>query len=242
MPFARVLRTALASAFVLGASTSFPAASAANEGAGAPANPSAGGASAGSAPSAPVDPDVSRLNAAGHSLKWNWVPPGRGERYGHAEVLINAPIDKVRAHVLDFAKYKDIAPAKFKKSRIVAKSGSDTDVYMQVPIMNGMVTLWSQARFSAPKVVGPGVEVVEGRNVKGNVKDLHAIWTMRKLSEDFTLLKFDLLLLPNVPAPQAAIDEELRDAAMQAVDAIHDRAQGHPGSVPFGVVAAKPQN
>src|SRR5579872_6592237 len=31
--------------------------------------------------------DVARLAAAGHALKWNWVPPGRSARYGHAETL-----------------------------------------------------------------------------------------------------------------------------------------------------------
>jgi hypothetical protein len=35
-----------------------------------------------------------------------------------------------------------------------------------------------------------------------------------------------MLLKPGLPAPQSAIDEELRDSARYAVDSIHDRAQG----------------
>jgi hypothetical protein len=40
-------------------------------------------------------------------------------------------------------------------------------------------------------------------------------------------------MVPTIPAPQAAVDEELRDSALKAVDAIHDRAQGHNRTVPL---------
>ncbi len=181
-------------------------------------------------PSAPAadDPDVARIAAAGHSLKWNWTPPGKSERYGHAEVLVNAPASSVRAQVQDFGHYKDLVPSKFKNAHVIAKENGNTDVYMQVPILHGMLTLWDVVRFGPSKSVAPGVDVVEGHLVRGNVKEMNPIWTVRQVDENWTLLKFDLLLLPNIPAPQSAIDEELRDAAMQAVDAIHDRAQGNP--------------
>ncbi|MDB4997303.1 MAG: hypothetical protein JWM74_4735, partial [Myxococcaceae bacterium] len=59
------------------------------------------------------------------------------------------------------------------------------------------------------------------------------VFTMRSIEPNWTILSCDLLLTPNMPAPQSAIDEELRDAAMQAVDAIKDRAQGKKGDVPY---------
>jgi hypothetical protein len=173
------------------------------------------------------DPEVARIAAAGHSLKWNWVPPGKSERYGHAEVLINANAGAVRAAVADFAHYKDLVPDKFHNAHVIAKENGHTDVYMQVPVLRGMVVLWDVARFSPMRCETPGTDVLEGRMVRGNVRAMNAIWTVRTIDESWTLLKFDLLLLPNIPAPQSAIDEELRDAALQAVDAIHDRAQGH---------------
>ena len=52
-------------------------------------------------------------------------------------------------------------------------------------------------------------------------------FTIRQIDENITLLKMDLLIVPTIPAPQSALDEELRDAAMDAVRAMHDRAQGH---------------
>ncbi len=178
------------------------------------------------------DPDADRIAAAGHSLKWNWTPPGHSDRYGHAETLIHAPLAAVRAHVLDFGHYKDFVPDKFKISRVVGHGpDGSADVYIQIAVMHGLVLLWDVTRFAPTRKLEPGMEVVEGRMVsgKGNVDDVNVVWTLRALDNEWTLLKFDLLLKPGLPAPQSAIDEELRDSAMNAVDAIHDRAQGTPG-------------
>jgi hypothetical protein len=175
------------------------------------------------------DPDGARISAAGHSLKWNWTPPGRSDRYGHAETLIHAPLAQVRSHVLDFAHYKDILPDRFKTSRVVGhQADGSTDVYIQVSIMHGVLSLWDVTRFTPLKQVSPGLETLEGHMVpgKGNVEDLAVIWTMHAIDPQWTVLKFDLLLKPGLPAPQSAIDEELRDSARNAVDSIHDRAQG----------------
>src|ERR1019366_7726934 len=146
-----------------------------------------------------VDPEASRIAAAGHSLKWNWTPPGHADRYGHAETLIHAPLASVRQRVMDYAHYKDILPSKFKSSRVV------------------------------------GHVVVEGRMLpgKGNVQDFDVVWTMHALDAQWTVLKLDLLLKPGLPAPQSAVDEELRDSARYAVDMIHDRSQGSGGVGPW---------
>jgi hypothetical protein len=177
------------------------------------------------------DPDAARISAAKHSLEWNWTPPGHTERYGHAETLIRAPIAAVRAHVLDFGRYREMMADNFKISRVVGH-GPDrsTDVYIQIAVLHGLVKLWDVARFAPVHELAPGLEVVEGRMVqgKGNVRDMDVIWTLRALSPGWTVLKFDLLLKPGLPAPQSAIDEELRDSARYAVDSIHNWAQGTP--------------
>jgi len=178
------------------------------------------------------DADAVRIATAGHSLKWNWTPPGRSDRYGHAETLIHAPLGVVRAHVVDFPHYREIFPERFKSSRVIAhESDRSTDVYIQIAVLHGVVSLWDVARFSPPRQLVPGTEVVEGRMIpgKGNVEDMDAVWTIRALDDQWTVLKFDLLLKPGLPAPQWAIDEELRDSAAFAVDSMHDRAQGSTG-------------
>ncbi len=182
------------------------------------------------------DVDASRIVGAGHSLEWNWTPPGHSDRYGHAETLIHAPLANVRAHVLDFRHYRDILPDKFKTSRVVGhEQDGSADVYLQIAVLHGVLTLWDVTRFAPVRQVAPGVEVVEGRMVpgKGNIEGMDVVWTMRALDDRWTVLKFDLLLKPGLPAPQWAIDEELRDSARYAVDAIHDRAQGSPKIEPW---------
>jgi hypothetical protein len=175
------------------------------------------------------DPEAARLSAAGHSLKWNWVPPGQTERFGHAETLIHAPLAVVRQRVVDFAHYRDIVPGRFKSSRVVAHvPDGSADVYMQIAVMKDMILLWDVTRFAPIRRAAPGIEVVEGKMVpgKGNVQDSNIVWTMHALDDNWTVLKLDLLLKPGLPAPQSAVDEELRDSAMNAVDMIHDRSQG----------------
>jgi hypothetical protein len=178
------------------------------------------------------DADLVRLKT-GQSQRWNWEPPGLHDRYGHAEVLVHAPIGVVHKAVLDFGKYKELVPDKFHNARVIGKEDGGTDVYMQVPIMHGMVTLWQVMRWRDLKPLARGWAAVEGFYVKGNLRTANAAWTMHAIDESYTVLKFDLLLSLNLPAPQAAVDEELRDAAVQAVDAIRDRAQGTPGPVAY---------
>jgi hypothetical protein len=174
-----------------------------------------------------LDDDVAKLNAAMHALKTNQPRPGRSEKYGHAISMIKAPLADVRAAVTKYSDYKSLAPDKFSKVNVVAKDGPNTDVYMKIPIMNGMIDIWQVLRFGPPTVVSPGVEVVEGKFVKGgNVKDAHLVFTMRRLDDNFTVLTCDLLMVPSIPAPQSAVDEELRDSALKAVDGLHTKSQG----------------
>jgi hypothetical protein len=176
-------------------------------------------------PAPPADPDIARLEqAGGHSVKWNYVPAGKTDRYGHAEVLISSPLAYVRDLVLDFSHYKDFSAGKFKTSRLIDKTDTSTDVYIQVPVLHGMVMLWQVLRFGSVRVTAPGTEVVEGNYVRGNVKASHVVFTMRAVG-DRTVLKADLDVAPDFAAPQSMVDEELRDAAQNAVEAVQARAQ-----------------
>jgi hypothetical protein len=204
---------------------------------------SAGADGTGSYPAsgAPVDADAQRLSQLGHSVKSNLVPAGKSDRYGHAEVLINAPLAKVRQQVTDYAHYKDLVPEKFHNARVVDKNKEQgtTDLYFTLDIMKGLVKLTNQIRFAPPRSAGPSTEIIEGRFIKGtNVKDSNVILTLHQVTPEFTVLKIDLLILPTIPAPQAAIDEELRDAALMAADALHDRAQGHNRTVPLNATSS----
>jgi hypothetical protein len=182
-----------------------------------------------------ADPDAARIAAAGHALKWNWTQQGSSNRYGHAETLIHAPLATVRRLVLDFGHYNELAPS-ITTSRVVGHDpDGSTDVYLRMGVLNNMLALWNVTRFAPLHRAADGAEIVDGQMVpgKGNIDSSALIWTMRAVGADWTVLKFDLLLRPGMPAPQSLIDEQLRDSAMDAVNSIHDRAQGSKEILPF---------
>lgn len=180
-----------------------------------------------------LEAEIAKLNAAGRSIRWNDVPAGRSERYGHAQALVQAPLSTVRAHVTSFNQYKTLVPHKFNNARIVGKEGDQTDVYFQVGVMHGAATLWFVLRFSPVRATGAREEILEGTYVKGNVKDAHVAFVMTRVDDNVTLLRMDLMIVPSIPAPQSALDEELRDAAADAVNALHDRAQGNARTIRY---------
>lgn len=198
----------------------------------APPTPSAPPAAAGSAPPSngwpfgpppPADEvaaQLARLDKDPGPIKTNWVPPGRVERYGHAEGLVTAPYERVRARLLDFSHYKDLAGPKFKTVRVVDKQATTTDLYFNLPIMKGLVTIWYVTRFAPPQQAQGG-EVLEGTFVKGNIKGMHIAFTVRHGQDDkSTVLTCDLLLSLSIPAPQENVDEELRDACGDAINSV----------------------
>jgi hypothetical protein len=176
------------------------------------------------------DADATRIAAAGHSLDWNWTPPGHTERFGHGETLIHAPLADVRKTVLDFGKYKDLGPD-IKTSRVVGREpDGSTDVYLRIGVLNDLVSFWNITRF-APLRQEPGEEIIEGHMVpgKGNIDDSVVKWTLHSAGDDWTVLKFDALLRPGLPAPQSLIDNTLRESAVHTVESVRDRLQGAAG-------------
>ena len=177
---------------------------------------------------APTDEEkkaqLERLAKDGGPIRTNWTPPGKGERYGHAEAMIGVSYDVVKARLVDFAHYRELAGPKFKKVSVVDKQGSNTDLYFQLPIMKGLVTIWYVTRFGPARPAPGGGDVIEGNFVKGNIKDMQIVFTLRAGPDPkSTVLMCDLNLAILIPAPQAALDEELRDACGDALNAVRAR-------------------
>jgi len=168
---------------------------------------------------------LERLDRDQGPIRTNWVPPGRTDRYGHAEGLIAAELDVVHARLVDYAHYMDLAGPKFKKVAVVEKSPLGTDLYFQLPIMKGVVTIWYVARFAEPRRVSDELEVIEGHFVRGNIKGMHMVFTLRPVANK-TVLMCDLLLALSFPAPQGEIDQALRDACGDAVRSVRSHVAG----------------
>lgn len=181
-----------------------------------------------------TEADATRLSGKS-TQKWNLVPGGKSDRYGHAEVLVNAPYDAVKQQVMDFGHYREFAPSRFKQSRVTGHTDQgQTEVYMQFSALHGLVSLWTVLRFDPARAAGEDTEIVEGKFVRGgNISDGNVFWTLERVDDDFTVVKCDILLKPDIPAPQSALDEELRDAAQQAVDGVRNSAQGNSNVVPW---------
>ena len=206
----------------------------ANEASSAPVANAATEAPAAGAP----DKQRERLEAAGGVVKTNLTPPGKSERYGRAEAIVHAPIDDLRKAVLDFSNYKSLAPDKFKTARLIAKEDGHADVYFQVPVMKGLMTIWYVTRFPVhPTKLPNGAELVDGKFVKGSIEDMELSITMRAVAPDETILSIDLLIVPQIPAPQSALDETFRDAAGDAVEALKKRVEPKPTEAPQSTAA-----
>ena len=179
-------------------------------------------------PAGAPDPDLTLLSD-GHSQRTNYQPSGLPDRYGRAQILVNAPLGIVRRLVLDYGRYKEFTGGKFHTSRVIGKSPGGTEVYFQLSVLDGMITLWQVFRFQELKPLARGWAIVEGWYVKGNIGRGNAAWTLHAIDDNRTVVTFDLLILPNVPLPQTLLDDGLRNAAGEAVEAIRDRAQEAAG-------------
>ncbi len=177
------------------------------------------------------DPQVVRLLLAKKTLNWNHAIGANGDRYGHAEALVDASADKVAKTATEFGQYRSLH-RKFATARVIAKEGEQTDVYMRYPVQIGPVKieLYEVMRFAPPRTAGTS-RVIEARGVKGDMKRGHTVITVKPVDAKHSLLEVDILLVPTLPAPQSYVDEELRDGAEDFVNGLRDKAQGTAGAV-----------
>jgi len=171
------------------------------------------------------DSTITRLEAAGGAMSYSFVPTGRHERFGHAEAIVAAPLDLIRGPATDFAHYKDLSNGRIRNSRLVDRRPGVTDVYLQVPVLHGMISLWQVMRFSDVHRAADGTETFSGRLVSGNVSAAEMSIKIRPAGSSRSVVECDLLVTPQFMAPQSVIDAELRDAAESVVRALTRRAE-----------------
>jgi ribosome-associated toxin RatA of RatAB toxin-antitoxin module len=146
---------------------------------------------------------------------------------GGARANVFAPSGVVRGVVTDYKNYTSII-TRFDKARVVGRSGDQTDVYLEVPIMKRAAKIWAVVRFDPPKLQG-GEELIVGRMLKGNVKRLDATWRIRRVDDQNSELKLELLIVPRLPVPSSLILSEQRGAAARGVEGVRTEAEKRHG-------------
>lgn len=171
----------------------------------------------GFAPSAAAGPNP--VKAQRYSVK----TPLSSIQAGAARIDVAADVQLVAQIIQDFGNYTKLTD-KFEKARVVGRSGADTDVYMQVPILKGAAKIWAVVRF-APVRTSNGELILAGHMVKGNVERLDAKWTVRASGAQQSHVELELLIVPKLPIPGSLVTRETAYAADKAVTGVRDRAE-----------------
>ncbi|WP_437320388.1 SRPBCC family protein [Sorangium sp. So ce385] len=186
-----------------------------------------------------ADAESEKLASLGKALRYTLKTTGPASTIdtGGAAILIKAPLPTVRKIVTSYGSYKSFITS-FDQSRVLAKRKGTSEVYLQVPILNGAAHIWTVADMSPPTKDGAD-EVISGRHKRGNVADFRARWRLRAVDEHHTILKLELFVDPKLPFPPSAVTTQLTRAADKAVTAVRNRAQAEaPAGARAGTTAA----
>lgn len=170
----------------------------------------------------PVVTRAELVRAKGGFRKGNAVPVGQRARHGIAEMLFDAPPEAVLQAARRYEDYASFSPRKFKSSQAIAHHpDGNSDVYMQILAGHGALRLWLVMQFS-PVTIDPKsqVRVFEGRYLEGNLSDAHVRVIVASAGQGQSYARVELLAELPVFVPQEMIDEELRDAAADALRGI----------------------
>jgi ribosome-associated toxin RatA of RatAB toxin-antitoxin module len=143
--------------------------------------------------------------------------------WGRGQIFVDAPMKHVRSAITDYGNWSTFIP-RFKKSKVLTSNAKGTEVYLQIPILKGAVTLWGVVRFSAPVVEGKGEKIV-GKFVSGNVEDLQATWHYRPVDETHTVVTLELYVQPKMIVPESVMIGQREWAAGEGVLGVRERAQ-----------------
>jgi len=153
--------------------------------------------------------------------------PGVKVRGGKAEILLDAPLNKVMSVVQDYDSYAKFLPF-FHTSRTLAKRGGNAIAYMEAKILNGAHTIWVEVTFRERESSETG-KVIEGKMNRGNVNLLSLRWEASAVEGDRTLLSFEFFVDPDLPLPNSVISDQNAVSARRTVRALRKRLYGMLG-------------
>jgi len=146
---------------------------------------------------------------------------------GGARVRVASSLEVTTRIVTDYRHYSQMIP-KFDQARIVGKVGKQTDVYLQVPILEGAARVWAVMRMAPPRKVAEGEVLVTGRMVRGNVKRFDLTCRLKRIDADSTQLSLEMLIVPRLPVPAGVVTTGVAKTARYAVKQLRDAAESAP--------------
>lgn len=172
-----------------------------------------------------ADDEATRLERKGRAERYTkpTTAPKNSIDTGGAAIYVNAPIDVVRRVVTDYRNYEKTIKA-FKKSKLLSRNKGVSEVYLEVPILHGAATVWVVALIGQPVVEG-NEEKITARMLRGNVDDFRAVWRLRAVDAQHTIVKLELLVDPSLPAPSSLVTPELCTASESAVTGIRKQSE-----------------
>jgi len=142
--------------------------------------------------------------------------------YGLAVGVVEAPTDVVMRIITDYDRYSEFLPH-FRQSRVLSRRGNNALVYMQASVIRSTATLWAQVRIFARRPRGE-MRIIEGRMVTGNMDQFVARWEVTPLDGGSrTLVRFRILVEPDLPFPGSIFTSENVKAARQTIAALRQR-------------------
>lgn len=147
--------------------------------------------------------------------------PNTDVQWGRAEGVVDAPLDRVMAIVQDYGNYAAFLP-NFKVSRVLSQRGASANVYMEVGILKGTVTIWAQLAIRAKPNQGE-TRVIEARMTEGNITRMNARWEVTPITATQSKVVFQMLIDPDLPVPSSLVTEQNRKAAERTIRALRKR-------------------
>jgi hypothetical protein len=141
-----------------------------------------------------------------------------------AVVLVRAPLERVRAVLLDFPNYHAFLP-NYRSAKVEATlPDGGSRVHMQIDGLGGMIRRWMRVEISAPVVAGPRVSF-EAKLLEGDVKAFAARWVLDRVDEGATRLTLESFLDPDLQLPATFIDSGSAAGLKESILAIKARAE-----------------
>ncbi len=149
---------------------------------------------------------------------------GTGIQRIRVTIPVDAPVDRVRSVMFDYARYPEFMPM-YKKATVISTTPAGGRL-VQTQI-GGVISLWMRFEISPPATTA-GVERYEGRLVKGNVKAFRPRWELEPRG-DRTRVTVESFLDPDLPlVPDGLVNSGARDGMRDAIVALKARVEGRP--------------